>query len=172
MCKKQEFIENLSLCKKDFLCELGIYCLAIRDWRVTFPKQIAICLLCLFQDDQEGPVTKSVRLTTSLILRNIAKYSSIGRTKMQSFESFLRFLIVCTLEQEQFSLRKDLVPLHFLGWSLVSCSRNAFVNLPSTPGTKLTQSLIKTYHSGPIPLFPILHDHCVNSILLPLSVLF
>lgn len=32
-----------------------------------------------FQDDNEGPVTKSIRLTAALILRNIVIYSHIGR---------------------------------------------------------------------------------------------
>lgn len=31
------------------------------------------------QDDNEGPVTKSIRLTSSLILRNLVIYSTNGR---------------------------------------------------------------------------------------------
>lgn len=32
-----------------------------------------------FQDDNEGPVTKSIRLTSSLILRNLVIYSTNGK---------------------------------------------------------------------------------------------
>lgn len=32
-----------------------------------------------FQDDNEGPVTKSIRLTAALILRNLVIYSAHGR---------------------------------------------------------------------------------------------
>ena len=31
-------------------------------------------------DDKEGPVTKSIRLTSALILRNLVIYSSTGKT--------------------------------------------------------------------------------------------
>lgn len=39
------------------------------------------CQLCVFvlQDDNEGPVTKSIRLTAALILRNLVIYSTHGR---------------------------------------------------------------------------------------------
>ena len=30
-------------------------------------------------DDNEGPVTKSIRLTSALILKNLCNYSSLGR---------------------------------------------------------------------------------------------
>ena len=32
------------------------------------------------RDEKEGPVTKSIRLTASLILRNLVIYSSLGRS--------------------------------------------------------------------------------------------
>lgn len=42
-----------------------------------------VFLLTIFffflQDDNEGPVTKSIRLTSALILRNLVIYSSTGR---------------------------------------------------------------------------------------------
>lgn len=39
------------------------------------------CQRCVFilQDDNEGPVTKSIRLTAALILRNLVIYSTHGR---------------------------------------------------------------------------------------------
>uniref|UniRef100_A0A7E4V9C4 ARID domain-containing protein n=1 Tax=Panagrellus redivivus TaxID=6233 RepID=A0A7E4V9C4_PANRE len=37
-------------------------------------------------DEQEGPVTKCIRLTTALILRNIARYSEEGRSKLRRYE--------------------------------------------------------------------------------------
>ena len=32
------------------------------------------------KDEKEGPVTKSIRLTASLILRNLVIYSQLGRS--------------------------------------------------------------------------------------------
>jgi hypothetical protein len=37
-----------------------------------------------FQDDNEGPVTKSIRLTSSLILRNLVIYSTNGRRQVNA----------------------------------------------------------------------------------------
>ena len=39
---------------------------------------ISFCCL-LIQEEKEGPVTKSIRLTSALILRNVATHSSLGR---------------------------------------------------------------------------------------------
>lgn len=41
-----------------------------------------------FQDDNEGPVTKSIRLTAALILRNLVIYSAHGRRYV-----FLKFYL-------------------------------------------------------------------------------
>lgn len=35
--------------------------------------------LFLFKDEKEGPITKHIRLTAALILKNIGKYSECGR---------------------------------------------------------------------------------------------
>ena len=40
----------------------------------------------LFQDEQEGPVTKCIRLTSALILRNIARYSEEGKAQLRPYE--------------------------------------------------------------------------------------
>lgn len=36
-------------------------------------------IIPFFQELKEGPVTKHIRLTAALILRNMARYSTIGR---------------------------------------------------------------------------------------------
>lgn len=41
----------------------------------------------LLQTEHESPLTKSVRLTAALILRNIARYSPAGRRKLKRYES-------------------------------------------------------------------------------------
>jgi hypothetical protein len=51
-----------------------------------------------FTDEQEGPVTKCIRLTTALILRNIARYSEEGRCKLRRFELQLCHLALSRLE--------------------------------------------------------------------------
>jgi AT-rich interactive domain-containing protein 2 len=51
-----------------------------------------------FTDEQEGPVTKCIRLTTALILRNIARYSEEGRCKLRRFELQLCPLALSRLE--------------------------------------------------------------------------
>jgi hypothetical protein len=51
-----------------------------------------------FTDEQEGPVTKCIRLTTALILRNIARYSEEGRCKLRHFESQFCPLALSRLE--------------------------------------------------------------------------
>jgi len=49
-----------------------------------FGKQFAddnrICYCCIVvQDPSEGPLTKHIHLTSALIIRNLARYSSLGR---------------------------------------------------------------------------------------------
>lgn len=41
-------------------------------------EAVTICLF-LLQDEKEGPVTKHIRLTAALTLKNIAKHSDCGR---------------------------------------------------------------------------------------------
>ncbi|UJR35052.1 hypothetical protein I4U23_027828 [Adineta vaga] len=49
---------------------------------------------------KEGPLTKSIRLTAALILRNIAKYSSSGKQNLRQYEQLLANL---TLEASEAS---------------------------------------------------------------------
>lgn len=51
-----------------------------------------------FQDENEGPVTKSIRLTSSLILRNLARYSTDGRRVLRKYEPLLTYLAFSRLE--------------------------------------------------------------------------
>ena len=40
------------------------------------------CILSFFfqmGDEKEGPVTRSIRLTSSLILKNLVNYSTVGK---------------------------------------------------------------------------------------------
>jgi len=49
-------------------------------------------------EDNEGPVTRSLRLTSSLILRNLAKHSAEGRRKLQKYEPRLIWLAGSRME--------------------------------------------------------------------------
>uniref|UniRef100_A0A183E3P9 C2H2-type domain-containing protein n=1 Tax=Gongylonema pulchrum TaxID=637853 RepID=A0A183E3P9_9BILA len=49
-------------------------------------------------DDPEGPVTKSIRLTSCLILRNLARYSGDGRRLLRRHERLLSWLSLSRLE--------------------------------------------------------------------------
>uniref|UniRef100_A0A915AX55 ARID domain-containing protein n=2 Tax=Parascaris univalens TaxID=6257 RepID=A0A915AX55_PARUN len=49
-------------------------------------------------DDPEGPVTKSIRLTSCLILRNLARYSNDGRRLIRRHERLLCWLSLSRVE--------------------------------------------------------------------------
>ncbi|EFO27606.2 hypothetical protein LOAG_00875 [Loa loa] len=49
-------------------------------------------------DDPEGPVTKSIRLTSCLILRNLARYSTDGRRLLRRHERLLSWLSLSRVE--------------------------------------------------------------------------
>ncbi|KAI1727952.1 RFX DNA-binding domain-containing protein [Ditylenchus destructor] len=49
-------------------------------------------------DDSEGPVTRSMRLTSSLILRNIARHSVEGRRKIRKHEAHLSWMALSRME--------------------------------------------------------------------------
>ncbi|XP_048524869.1 AT-rich interactive domain-containing protein 2 isoform X2 [Dendroctonus ponderosae] len=53
------------------------------------------------QDDNEGPVTKSIRLTASLILRNLAIYSSNCKRYLKSYESHLANIALSNVESSR-----------------------------------------------------------------------
>nr|XP_032522804.1 AT-rich interactive domain-containing protein 2-like [Danaus plexippus plexippus] len=50
------------------------------------------------QDENEGPVTKSIRLTAALILRNIVIYSNTGRRLLRSYEAHLASIALSNVE--------------------------------------------------------------------------
>ncbi|CAG9782248.1 unnamed protein product [Diatraea saccharalis] len=49
-------------------------------------------------DENEGPVTKSIRLTAALILRNIVIYSNTGRRQLRSYEAHLASIALSSVE--------------------------------------------------------------------------
>uniref|UniRef100_A0AAY5EGF9 ARID domain-containing protein n=1 Tax=Electrophorus electricus TaxID=8005 RepID=A0AAY5EGF9_ELEEL len=51
-----------------------------------------------FTDDKEGPMTKHIRLTAALTLKNIAKYSDWGRKLVTRHESHLSVLALSSME--------------------------------------------------------------------------
>ncbi|KAG5882102.1 hypothetical protein JTB14_016866 [Gonioctena quinquepunctata] len=53
------------------------------------------------QDDNEGPVTKSIRLTASLILRNLVIYSSHCKRYLKSYESHLANVALSNVESSR-----------------------------------------------------------------------
>jgi len=50
------------------------------------------------KDEKEGPVTKSIRLTASLILRNLVIYSQLGRSRLRAYESHLSTVALSSVE--------------------------------------------------------------------------
>jgi len=70
---------------------------AIKRHAVEFvsPKELAM------RDEKEGPVTKSIRLTASLILRNLVIYSSLGRSRLRAFESHLSTVALSNVESSR-----------------------------------------------------------------------
>ncbi|XP_076444458.1 uncharacterized protein LOC143282674 [Babylonia areolata] len=51
-----------------------------------------------FADPREGPVTKHIRLTAALILRNLARYSALGRSLIKHRERQLSYVTMSTCE--------------------------------------------------------------------------
>ncbi|KAG6446935.1 hypothetical protein O3G_MSEX004657 [Manduca sexta] len=49
-------------------------------------------------DENEGPVTKSIRLTAALILRNMVIYSNTGRRQLRSHEAHLSTIALSSVE--------------------------------------------------------------------------
>jgi len=52
-------------------------------------------------DEKEGPVTKSIRLTSSLILKNLVIYSNLGKKRLRSFESHLSTIALSNVESSR-----------------------------------------------------------------------
>jgi len=53
------------------------------------------------RDEKEGPVTKSIRLTASLILKNLVIYSSLGRSRLRAYESHLSTISLSNVESSR-----------------------------------------------------------------------
>ncbi|XP_011297070.1 AT-rich interactive domain-containing protein 2 isoform X5 [Fopius arisanus] len=53
------------------------------------------------QDDNEGPVTKSIRLTAALILRNLVIYSAHGRRHLRTYEPHLASVALSNVESSR-----------------------------------------------------------------------
>ncbi|KAJ4452170.1 hypothetical protein ANN_03688 [Periplaneta americana] len=53
------------------------------------------------RDDNEGPVTKSIRLTSSLILRNLVIYSTNGKRFLRSYEPHLASVALSNVESSR-----------------------------------------------------------------------
>lgn len=51
-----------------------------------------------FVEPREGPVTKHIRLTAALILRNLARYSSFGRSLIKKHESHINYTAMSAVE--------------------------------------------------------------------------
>ncbi|XP_030209636.1 AT-rich interactive domain-containing protein 2 [Gadus morhua] len=51
-----------------------------------------------FTDEKEGPMTKHIRLTAALTLKNIAKYSDCGRKLVKRHENHLSVLAISNME--------------------------------------------------------------------------
>ncbi|XP_056132244.1 AT-rich interactive domain-containing protein 2 [Lampris incognitus] len=51
-----------------------------------------------FTDEKEGPMTKHIRLTAALTLKNIAKYSDCGRKLVKRHEAHLSVLAISNME--------------------------------------------------------------------------
>lgn len=51
-----------------------------------------------FTDEKEGPVTKHIRLTAALTLKNIAKHSDCGRMLVKRHETHLSVLALSNME--------------------------------------------------------------------------
>ncbi|XP_066175161.1 AT-rich interactive domain-containing protein 2 isoform X3 [Sylvia atricapilla] len=65
-----------------------------------------------FTDEKEGPVTKHIRLTAALILKNIGKYSECGRRLLKRHENHLSVLAISNMEASS-TLAKCLYELNF-----------------------------------------------------------
>uniref|UniRef100_A0A8C2UNH9 AT-rich interaction domain 2 n=1 Tax=Chinchilla lanigera TaxID=34839 RepID=A0A8C2UNH9_CHILA len=65
-----------------------------------------------FTDEKEGPITKHIRLTAALILKNIGKYSECGRRLLKRHENNLSVLAISSMEASS-TLAKCLYELNF-----------------------------------------------------------
>ncbi|MEE6480780.1 hypothetical protein FKM82_012669 [Ascaphus truei] len=69
-----------------------------------------------FTDEKEGPITKHIRLTAALILKNVAKYSECGRRSLKRHENQLSVLALSNMEASS-TLAKCLYELNLTALS-------------------------------------------------------
>ncbi|CAH2277996.1 AT-rich interactive domain-containing 2 [Pelobates cultripes] len=69
-----------------------------------------------FTDEKEGPITKHIRLTAALILKNVAKHSECGRRSLKRHENQLSFLALSNMEASS-TLAKCLYELNLTSHS-------------------------------------------------------
>lgn len=86
----------------------------------VYPKDAAIQAIRRFSlrppyqelmEGKEGPVTKHIRLTSALILRNLARYSALGRSKIKRYEQHLAFVALSSVESSS-AIANCLLELH------------------------------------------------------------
>ncbi|XP_018111397.1 AT-rich interactive domain-containing protein 2 isoform X2 [Xenopus laevis] len=70
-----------------------------------------------FTDEKEGPITKHIRLTAALILKNIAKHSEHGRRSLKRHENQLSVLALSNMEASS-TLAKCLYELNSTSHSI------------------------------------------------------
>lgn len=54
-----------------------------------------------FQDEMEGPVTKSIRLTSALILRNLVVYTNSAKRSLRMYEAHLAGVALSNVESSR-----------------------------------------------------------------------
>ncbi|KAM4749702.1 AT-rich interactive domain-containing protein 2 [Rhinophrynus dorsalis] len=69
-----------------------------------------------FTDEKEGPITKHIRLTAALILKNVAKHSECGRRSLKRHENQLSVLALSNMEASS-TLAKCLYELNITSHS-------------------------------------------------------
>ncbi|XP_053318273.1 AT-rich interactive domain-containing protein 2 isoform X2 [Spea bombifrons] len=69
-----------------------------------------------FTDEKEGPITKHIRLTAALILKNVAKHSECGRRSLKRHENQLSVLALSNMEASS-TLAKCLYELNITAHS-------------------------------------------------------
>merc|ERR1712142_666607 len=94
---QKPFLCEWATCMKAFKTPKEVENHAIKRHAVEFvsPKELAM------RDEKEGPVTKSIRLTASLILRNLVIYSSLGRSRLRAYESHLSTVALSNVESSR-----------------------------------------------------------------------
>ena len=85
-------MRNQLLCRCRMHCHLSVCCFFVRSISCVAHKMYSMVdMLFALQDPNEGPVTKHIHLTSALIIRNLARYSSVGRRCVVSLLTWMLF---------------------------------------------------------------------------------